>query len=117
MRLMPREPVCQIEAKAASAGLPVRGNGGDPDQDRQSGDAERAEERRQRRFHFQEAEADDQDRHQNRDHREHGQIARPGREAGHGLRLVGSGKAAGHPQYSIMNSGAGSGLFLTTGAP
>ena len=89
MRLMPREPFCQIAAKAAR-----------PTRIESPAQRQRAEERRQRRLHLEEAEADDQDRDHHRDHGEYREVARPGGEAGHGLRLVGSGKPAGHRSKS-----------------
>jgi len=66
MRLMPREPFCQIAAKAAK-----------PTRMESPAQASAPEERGQRRLHFEEAEAHDDDRNQHRDDREYREIARP----------------------------------------
>jgi hypothetical protein len=80
MRLMPRDPFCQIAT----------------DQDRQAGAGQRPEKRRQRRAHFEEAEADDDDRNHRCHGREHGEPPRPGSERGNRLGVIWRGKPAGH---------------------
>ena len=65
----------QDPAHTAGAVLPDRGEGGQPEQDRQAGQAKRTEEGRQSRFDLQEPEPDDDDRDQHRDDGEDGEVA------------------------------------------
>src|SRR4029077_17438580 len=81
---------------AAGAVAPDRDRAGEADEHRQTGKGQRAEEGRQRRLELENAEPDDDDGDQHRHDRKYGQITRPGREARHGFRLVGSRKPARH---------------------
>ena len=82
---MPREPFCQIAAKAASDTRMERtAQPSAPNNVATAG------------LHFEETEAHHDDRDHHRDHGKHRQMARPGRQIRHRLLLIGSGKPAGH---------------------
>jgi hypothetical protein len=86
----------QDAAHAACAALPDRSRADEAEQNGEPGAGESPEESGERGFDLEKAEADDQDRDHDRHHGKYREVARPRRNARHGLRLVGSGKPAGH---------------------